>query len=115
MNERTRPQNIVRKAVERSEADFVLDALAPRIKHRLARIAEEPSLAGPIVAELRALTETVSSLDPDMRESVLAQVVPHLHQALQGRLSHDLLTEIDAMAALAQQDRPPDPRLDFGS
>lgn len=97
------------------EADFVLDAISPRIKHRLARIAEDPSMAKPIIAELRALTETASVLDPDMRQSVLTQVVPHLQQVV-GRVAsaHDVAGGIDAIAALAQGRRPPDPQLDLG-
>jgi len=60
----------------------VVEAIVPRIRHRLARLEEEPSLVVAITNELRALTEWAATADPDLAAGVKSQVLPSLRQAL---------------------------------
>lgn len=103
--------------LESDVAREALEGILPRIRHRLARLEEEPAQLVPITNELRALTEWSATADRDLALSIRAQVVPALQQALQMAAAapdSEAARLVKAMDALAAGDREPVPALTFG-
>jgi hypothetical protein len=100
-----------------SVADEALEAILPRIRHRLARLEEEPAQVVAIVNEIRALTEWSATADHDLALSISAQVMPTLARTLQmaaAATDSDAARQVAAIGALAAGEREPVPALSFG-
>lgn len=98
-------------------ADEALQGILPRIRHRLARLEEEPALVVPIVNELRALTEWSATAYPNHALGISEQVLPVLQHALEMAAAtpdSDAAREVRAIAALVAGEREPVPTLSFG-
>lgn len=94
----------------------VIEAIVARIRHRLARIEEEPSMIVVITNELRALTEWAATAEPDLAAGVRSQVLPTLRQALatMGAASDSTAAQqVAGIEALVAGRRSPEPTLRF--
>jgi hypothetical protein len=104
------------RGLSRGMTEEALEAVLPRIRHRLARLDEEPTQLVPIANELRALTEWSATADRDLALSISAQVVPALERALQMAAAapdSDAVSQVRAIVALAASEREPYPSLSF--
>lgn len=91
---------------------FVVENASTRIRHRLARIDEEPLMAEPLLLELRALLDLTTSFDPSLAGAVLEDVMPHLDAvARRDSWPSPLLAQAEAIRSRAGGDRPPTPAL----
>jgi len=87
------------------EIDWILDTIAPQIKHRIARLGERPAATDALLAELRILTALPALFDPEMLAAVADQVVPAVRAAAvsaEGRCAADLIA-----AVATSRQRPP--------
>lgn len=97
-------------------AEEALEGVLPRIRHRLARLGEEPAQVVPIVNELRALTEWSATADHDLALSIRTQVVPALDAALHmaaAAQDSDVARQVRAIDELAGGERQPTAALAF--
>jgi len=104
------------RSVTRDLTEQVIETIVPRIRHRLARIEEEPSLVVAITNEVRGLTEWAATAEPDLAASVRSQVLPILRQALAtvgAAVDSAAAQQVSAIEALAAGRRTPDPMLLF--
>jgi hypothetical protein len=100
-----------------SGAEEALEGIMARIRHRLARIGEEPAQVVAIADELRALTEWSATTDPDLALRICSQVMPALEEALQiaaAAPDSAAARQVEAIGALAARERGPFPALSFG-
>jgi hypothetical protein len=88
------------------EDEFVVENVRRRIRHRVARLAEDSSMATPLMADLRALTEHSIPLDGSLAATVRESVVPLLTALARANSWPDHLhADVAEIAALAEERR----------
>lgn len=91
---------------------FVVEQASTRIRHRLARIDEEPRMAQPLLLELGALLELTTSFDADLADAVVEDVLPNLDAvARRDSWPSSLLEHREAIRSRATGERPPSPSI----